>query len=198
MQYYDKEKLFENIHYYPNKIEDLISADSYNEDDIVKSFNKIDKIGQSLLLRCSIHVALIGSGNKTYGSIRDNDDKVIEIYKIYDKYNILYNKKQSEKYDKGLLSARRLVRLLRYHIQKFILESQRPSFLWLKYSERDKNFIHICFPSGENLVENEIEAKYLINTYLALDKAQNTNFVKRLERVFIARGVLKPSYLIIT
>jgi len=87
------------------------------------------------------------------------------------------------------------VRLLRYHIQKFIIESNRPSYLWLKYSDRNKDFINICFPGGEHLVEKEIEAQYLINTYSVLDKSQNTFFIKRLERVFIARGILKPIYI---
>jgi len=81
MQYLNKEVLLNNVFYYDIKVDDLISADSYNEEEIMKKFNSIDKEGQLLLLRCAVHVAIIGSGNKTYGSIRDQDNNVIEIKK---------------------------------------------------------------------------------------------------------------------
>jgi len=101
--------------------------------------------------------------------IRNNENKVFEIKDIFSKYNIVFNRNINEKYDKDTLSARRLVRLLRYHIQNFILKTNRPSYLWLKYSDKNKLMIPICFPGGEHLVENEEQAIYMLNTYKMLD-----------------------------
>jgi len=193
MQYFDSDKLFKSLPVGGVKVDDLISADSYNEEEIVNRINQIDDEGKTLLLKCAIHIAIIGGGNKTFGSIRDKDTKVIEIKAIFDKYKVVYNKNINEKYDKSQLSARRLVRLFRVHVQKFILETNRPSYLWLKYSDRNNEMIRICFPGAEHLVENLDEAMYLINTYTNLDNVLNTKFAVRLERVFIARGILKPS-----
>jgi len=194
MQYLDEKTLVASIFSYPVSNDDLISADSYNEEEIVKKFNTIDKLGQELLLKCAIHIAIIGSGNKTFGSIRNKDGEVIEIKNIFNKYIINYNKNQNEKYDKNTLSARRLVRLLRFHIKKFINENNRPSYLWLKYSSREKDMMSICFPGGEHLVENEQQAIYLLETYKGIDLSLKTQFCKRLERIFIARRILRPEY----
>jgi len=71
MQYLDKKELLNNITYTDIKVEDLISADTYNEEGIMKNFNTIEKKGQELLLKCAIHISIIGAGNKTYGMIRD-------------------------------------------------------------------------------------------------------------------------------
>jgi len=186
--------LLKNINYYDIKDTDLISADSYNEEEMLKKFNTIDKEGQQLLLKCAIHVSIIGSGNKTYGMVRNDKGNVVEIKDIFSKYNISYNKNINEKYDKDTLSSRRLVRLLRYHIQKFIRETNRPSYLWLKYSDTNKDMVDICFPGGEHLVETQEQAIYLLNTYKYLDSLINTKFQRRLERVFIARRILEPSF----
>jgi len=196
MQYLNKDELFNIINYVDIKVDDLISADSYNEEDIAKIYNKIDKIGQELLLKCAVHISIIGSGNKTYGMVRDKDNNVLEIKNVFTKYNINYNKSLGEKYEKNTLSARRLVRLLRYHIQKFITDTSRPSYLWQKYSNRSTEMINICFPGGEHLVESKEQAVYLLETYKNLDLVINTKFQKRLERVFIARGILPPSFFI--
>jgi len=162
MQYLDKDTLLNNVYYFDLKQSDLISADSYNEEEIMNKYLKIDKEGQSLLLKCAIHISVIGAGNKTFGMIRDIDGKVLEIKNVFTKYNIVYNKGINEKYDKDTISARRLIRLLRYHIQKFVVNANRPSYLWLKYSANNKDMIKICFPGGEHLVENKEEAIFFI------------------------------------
>jgi len=196
MQYLDKDTLLNNVYYFDLKQSDLISADSYNEEEIMNKYLKIDKEGQSLLLKCAIHISVIGAGNKTFGMIRDIDGKVLEIKNVFTKYNIVYNKGINEKYDKDTISARRLIRLLRYHIQKFVINANRPSYLWLKYSANNKDMIKICFPGGEHLVENKEEAIFLLDTYKTLDTSLGTKFQKRLERIFIARKILEPSFFI--
>jgi len=192
-QYLDADALLSNIKIYDFPPTDLISADTYNEEIILENFKKFQESDQILLIKCAIHIAVIGYGNRTYGKIRDND-KVLEISDVFKKLNILFNKNINEKYDSGFISARRLIRLLRYHISSFITRSNRPSYLWFKYSDRDISKINICFPGGEHLVETSEDATYLLNTYYSLDARQNTKFVERLTRVFIARGILLPQF----
>jgi len=196
MQYLNKEILLNNVDYANIKTDDLISADSYNEEEVMSKFKNIDKIGQNLLLKSAIHISIIGSGNRTFGMVRDDNNIVLEIKNIFSKYNIFHNKNINEKYDKNTLSARRLVRLLRYHIQRFIIETNRASFLWLKYSDRNNKMINICFPGAEHLVEKEDEAIYLLNTYKNVDIILGTKFQKRLERIFIARRILPPQFFL--
>jgi len=194
-QYLDKNTLLNEIQYNKIEITDLISNDSYHEQMITDKFNTYPKEVQGLLLKCAIHIAIIGYGNKTYGMIRDNDGNIISIQSIFDKYGICYNKNLNEKYDKDTISARRLIRLLRYHIQRFILETGRPSYLWLKYSNKDINKISICFPGGEHLVSTIEDANYMLLTYKNLDIIMGSKFVTRLRRVFMARGICPPEMI---
>jgi len=162
----------------------------------MNNFNQLDKNAQELLLKAAIHIAVIGAGNKTFGMIRDEKGNVLEIKNIFNKYRISFNNKQNEKYDKAQLSSRRLVRLLRYHIQKFIITNKRPSYLWLKYSDHNQDMFNICFTGGEHLVEDQNQALYLLKTYHNLDIALNTQFVKRLERIYIARKIFEPAFFV--
>jgi len=192
MQYLDRDNLLKSLPTVSVKLDDLISADSYNEEEIMLNLNKIDDEGKALLLKCAIHISIIGSGNRTFGSIRDKDGKVLEIKTIFDKYKIIHNKNINEKYDKAALSARRLVRLFRFHIQKFIVETGKPSYLWQKYSEKKTEMIPYCFAGAEHLVETVEQANYLIQAYKEIDTRLNTKFVQRLERVLIARRIYTP------
>jgi len=68
--------------------------------------------------------------------------------------------------------------------------------LWLKYANKVNNdkYRSICFPGGEHLVNNPDEAVFLLETYGNLDVQLSTKFRQRLQRVFIARGILSPNY----
>jgi len=193
-QYLDKPQLMGGIEYGKISVDDLISADSYNEQLIMDQFNKFDIEVRLLLLKCAIHISIIGAGNKTFGSIRVSDNDVQKIEDIFSKYKIKFNKNSQEKYGKDELSARRLVRLLRFHIQKFIIENKRPSYLWIKYSNKDQDKIGVCFPGAEHLVTVKEEAEYLLNVYKNVDNIFKTKFIDRLKRVYIARGILPPEY----
>jgi len=169
--------------------DDLISADNYDETTLLEKFLKNGKEEQILLIKCAIHIAVIGSGNKMFGSIRDNKGNVHEIKTLFEKFGIVYNKNINEKYDKDTLSSRRLLRLLRFHIQQFIIKNSRPSYLWIKYGDNNKSKISICFPSAEHLVDNKEDAQYLYNVYKNLDNAIKSRFCDRLKRVYIARKI---------
>jgi len=191
-QYLDKDDLTNKIPVLNISEHDLISADTYNETNILARFNSIDDEGKVLLYKAAIQLAIIGYGKKNYGSVRINDQKVISLENLFNKYSVKWNESQGVKFDTDTLSARRLLRLFRAHIQKFIEKNNKPSYLWLKYSSKDQQYINICFPGGEHLVDNKNQAQYLLQTYMDLDNKQQTNFVDRLKRVYIARNIFAP------
>jgi len=191
-QYLDKDDLTNKIPVLDISEHDLISADTYNETNILARFNSIDDEGKVLLYKAAIQLAIIGYGKKNYGSVRINDQKVISLENLFNKYSVKWNESQGVKFDTDTLSARRLLRLFRAHIQKFIEKNNKPSYLWLKYSSKDQQYINICFPGGEHLVDNKNQAQYLLQTYMDLDNKQQTNFVDRLKRVYIARNIFAP------
>jgi len=192
-QYLNKDTLIQQLHGYDFPLDDLISADSYNEELLMTNFKKYPIESQLLLFKCAVHVAIIGAGNKSFGMIR-HQEKVLAISDILTAHKILHNRNLNEKYDKDTLSIRRLIRLLRYQVQEFILKNNRASYLWIKYSDRNEKMIPYCFPGGEHLVENEAQALYLLQVYANIDNILKTKFVQRLERVFIARRIITPQW----
>jgi len=174
----------------------LGSADTYNETKILDTFKKLPKDAQTLIYKAALQLAIIGYGNKNYGFIRLTDKETIKLEDIFKKYNVKYLEKINVKYNDEELSARRLLRLFRYQIQDFIRENKRPSYLYLKYSDKRPEYMDICYPGGEHIVESKDGAEYLIHTYNNLDIIKGTKFVQRLQRVFIARGILPPEYFI--
>jgi len=195
-QYLPREKLIENIPHIFVKTEELGSADTYNETKILETYKKLQKDAQLLIYKSALQLAIIGFGNKNYGFIRVDEKNTIKLEDIFKKYNIKYLEKINVKYNDEELSARRLIRLFRYQIQQFIIENKRPSYLYLKYSDKNEKYMSICFPGGEHVIETTDGAEYLLKTYNNLDLTKGTKFVQRLERVFIARNILKPEYFI--
>jgi len=120
----------------------------------------------------------------------------LSLFDLFQRLKIKFNEKINSKYDDDELSARRLLRLFRWQIKRFIETYDRPSYLWLKYANKNDNskFMSICFPGGEHLVETKDEAIFLLDTYQRLDNLMKTKFVFRLKRVFIARGIFDPMF----
>jgi len=195
-QYLSKDILISNIIKINVKPEDLGSSDTYNESKILSSYLKLSNDSQILIYKAAIQLAIIGYGNKNYGFIRIDDKTVLKLEDLFKKLNIKFIEKQGARFNDDDLSARRLLRLFRHHIQQFIIDNNRPSYLYTKYSDKNLKYMSICFPGGEHLVETEDEAVYLYNTYETLDKVQGTKFSQRLQRVYIARGILPPEYFI--
>jgi hypothetical protein len=171
----------------------LISSDNYDEDLLLKKLGKMGPDACLLLQKCAVHISIIGSGNKSFGAIRHNG-KVCPLQEVFDQYNVSYKNIQNASLQPDDLTPRRLVRLYRFHISAFIERTKRPSYLWLKYSDRSKEMMNICFPGAEHMVKNVDEYQYLVNTYDNLDHILNTKFVARMHRIGIARGLLSPKY----
>lgn len=192
-QYLDKNEIIKSFPAVQVGIDELGQTDTYHEGKIIANIKKFDPEVQKLLIKCSIQIAVIGYGNKRFGFIRDKNGEQIQLEQIFQKYNILYLNDRDAKLKDDTLTARRLIRVFRYHIQEFIKTTGRPSYLWVKYAIKDgRNFIDICFPGAEHLVSSGDEVSFLTNAYNNLDKTLGTGFVPRLERVFIARGLIQP------
>jgi len=190
--YLSKEVLIENIPNFNINVDDLISADSYNETKLLNTYKSYKREDQELLFKAAVQIAIIGCGQRNYGSVRLNENNIISLVEIFNKLNIKYNKGINEKYKDDEFSVRRLSRFFRYQVQEFIIKSQRPSYLWLKYSDNNQKYAIICFPGSEHMVETKDEALYLLRTYYNLDVIQNTNFIQRLKRIFITRKIYLP------
>jgi len=178
---------------------DLGSSDSYHEQKILNKYLSLDKEGQMLIYKVAIQLSIIGYGNKNYGFIRLDKDTTITLIEIFNKYKIKYLEKINSKYSDDELSVRRLLRLFRYQIKQFIENTNRPSYLWLKYANKNENnlkFLNVCFPGGEHLVDTQEQCLFFLETYGNLDLVAGTKFRSRLKRVFIARGLLSPEYFI--
>ena len=195
-QYLTEKELIQQIKILDINPSDLGSADTYNESKILETYMKLGDDAKVLIYKAALQLAIIGYGNKNYGFIRLNDKEIITLTDLFQKYNIRFMEKQGEKYNDYDLSARRLVRLFRFQIRNFIIKNNRPSYLFLKYSDKNLKYMDICFPGGEHLVDNQDSALYLYNVYENLDKIQNTKFCQRLQRVYIARGVVSPQYFL--
>jgi len=197
MQYLPKEVLIKEIGFYDVKPEELGSTDTYHEDKILKRYLSYNQNDQLIIYKCALQLAIIGYGKKNYGFIRIDDKTVLDLKDAFAKYNIKFMEGISSKFNDDDLSARRLIRLFRNQINKFIIDNNKPSYLWMKYADKSKlEFMPICFPGGEHMVESHDGAVFLLDTYGNLDNIQGTKFRQRLRRVFIARGIVNPIYFI--
>jgi len=177
-------------------ITDLLSTDTYNETKIKIKIQSLSQEYQRLLLTASVQLAIIGFGNKQFGSIMKGD-KPILLTKLFDETNVLYKNVQNSKLKEDDLTPRRLIRFFRYHIHNFIKGTQRPSYLWNKYANKsDQSNIFICFPGAEHFITEKKDINFLIETYRNLDLQQNTKISERIYRVFQARGIMGSSLLI--
>jgi len=196
-QYLSKDILIGNIPKIKVTANDLGSTDTYHEEKILKRYLNYDPSAQELIYKSAIQLAIIGYGKKNYGFIKLDDKNTVTLIELFKKYNIRFLDPINAKYTDDELSARRLLRLFRYQIQKFIVENNRPSYLWFKYANKaNPNMVSICFPGGEHLIETQEEGLFLLETYGKLDIAQGTKFRQRLQRVFIARGIFDPSFFL--
>jgi len=170
------------------QVDDLISTDSYNETILLNKVLQMSNDDQRVLFQIALQVAIIGIGNRNYGKIKLSGE-ILDMVTILKKYQITYNKPQNSLYKEDELSPRRLTRLFRGHIFDFINKQKRPSYLWIKYSDKDIKYVNICFPGGEYLELTKDEYKYLYDLYSKIDSRLNTNFKEKIERVALARGI---------
>jgi hypothetical protein len=169
---------------------ELVRMDSYSDSDIYKT---IKKTGFQKELLCSaIQTAIVGMGNKKYGTVAVGG-QFVDIEALYKKCDVKVKLELGTQLNPGDLTGRRLQRFFRKQISEYIKRTGTASYLWRKYSTHDDRFKHIVFPGAEHMVESEEEIYYLFATYKMLDSRLNTAISERIERVLNARGFfLKP------
>jgi len=166
---------------------ELVRMDSYSDSDVYKS---VQKTGKSKELLCSsIQTAIVGMGNKKYGTVSVSG-KMIEIETLYRQCGVQTNLELGSVLSPGDLTGRRLQRFFRQQISEFIRTTGTASYLWRKYSDHNEEFKHITFPGAEHLVEDMNQVKHLLATYRTLDNRLETKISDRILRVFGARGII--------
>jgi hypothetical protein len=166
---------------------ELVRMDSYSDSDVYK---RVKDTGMEKELLCSsIQTAVVGMGNKRYGSVAVGG-KIVDIEDLYKKCGVKVKLELGATLEPGDLTGRRLQRFFRKQISEYIKRTGATSYLWRKYSDHDDKYKHIVFPGAEHLVENSDEVLYLMKTYVQLDARLNTRISERIERVLNARGFL--------
>jgi len=164
----------------------LISQDSYDDREILKSVKKTGMTGE--LLACAIQIAIVGFGNKNFGKVIYKANE-LDVRAIFDRCHVNYKNTLNSKLQPGDLTPRRLIRLFRYQIQLYIQKTGKQSYLAKKYYKGDEKNLHIIYPGAESVITNESDAKELLSAYAELDKRLNTAIGDRIKRVLTARSV---------
>ena len=193
--FFDENKLNELVPYEGFQLSALVSSDSYDEQAIYETIRSLGSQNAKLLQQCAIQIAIIGAGNRSFGAIRIDDDEIVPLTTVFHKCGVKYENIVNAKLGKGDLTPRRLVRFYRHCTKAFIKQHDRPSYLWVKYSNHNLKYKDICFPGAEHLVRNVDEYAYICEVYRNLDKALGTEFSIRLQRVGTARGFHDASIL---
>lgn len=168
---------------------ELVRMDSYSDKGIFEKIKKTKK--EKELLCTAIQTAVVGIGNKKYGSVSVNG-ALIDIEKLYKECDVKVKLEQGSVLQPDDLTGRRLQRFFRKQISNFIKETDTASYLWRKYSDHSVKHKHLVFPGAEHLVEEEDDLLYLFQVYKNLDERIGTKISERIHRVFNARGFYVP------
>jgi len=164
---------------------ELVRTDSYSDTDI---YNSVKKTGlQKELLCAAVQTAVVGMGNKKYGSVAVKNS-LVNIEDLYKRSGVKVKLELGSVLQPGDLTGRRLQRFFRKQISDYIRSTGTASYLWRKYSTHDERYKHLVFPGAEHMVDTDDSIHYLFETYRELDKRLNTKIAERIERVLNARG----------
>jgi len=84
-QYLEENVLEAKIPQYKITINDLGTADTYNETEILNKYLSYDEIARNLICKAAIQLAIVGYGNKNYGFIRIDEKNVINLVDLFKK-----------------------------------------------------------------------------------------------------------------
>jgi hypothetical protein len=166
---------------------ELISTSSYNEDLLSK---KIEESGlKKELFACALQLAIVGWGRGNYGNVTIGGEKR-DLTDIFDESGVYYNNEAGAQLDPEDLTPKRLVRLFRFQIQKWIKRRAGQSFLVRKYGVGlGSAYNEYIFPGAEHLILEKRHANALIACYSVIDNNQHSHFVDRIKNVFRTRNV---------
>jgi hypothetical protein len=166
---------------------ELIQTSSYNEEALSA---KITETGlKKELFGCALQMALMGWGRGNYGSVNVGNARR-DLVDVFDEAGVYYNNDPGTQLDPEDLTPKRLVRLFRFQIQKWIEAKQSQSFLLRKYgSLRIAHYSSYVFPGAEHLIEEKRHAVALLECYTELDRQQQSHFSDRIKTVFKTRKI---------
>ena len=157
------------------------STDTYDEQAVL---DNVTAGNVQELLACALQFAIVGAGGRSWGDVKVNGvQKSCQV--IMDENNVLYKNTIDANLNPSDVTPRRLVRLFRYQIQKYIQESGKSSYLWRKYTDKSSPE-HLVFPGAEHLIDED-DFEHLEDAYEELDRRNGTKFSERIERVKLAR-----------
>lgn len=166
---------------------EIVQSSSYNEEDLKTKIEKSQMKRE--LFACAVQLALVGWGRRTYGDVNISGTKK-DLTDIFDEAGVLYSNEAGTNLKPDDLTPKRLVRVFRFQIQKYIIKRQSKSFLLKKYGYNNTSeFNPYIFPGCEHLITNKKHAIVLLECYASLDKIQGTHFVDRVKTVFRTRNV---------
>jgi hypothetical protein len=166
---------------------ELVQTNSYSEDTIQQ---KIEDTGlKKELFGCAVQLALIGWGRGNFGEVTVDGSKK-SLIEVFDEAGVYYNNDAGVQLDPEDLTPKRLVRIFRFQIQKWIERKGLQSFLLRKYgSGRNNSMASYIFPGAEHLVTDRNHARVLLECYKELDNAQGSHFAERIKSVYRSRDV---------
>lgn len=182
-KYLDESQLTYNFDY--NAIKPR-SSDSYNESKLKVIIDNAEENDRIELFSIALQFSIIGQTQQTGGST-EIDGSVVEIAELIENQNVCVSNEANEKIDEDVLTPKRLARIFRYEIKKFIDQTGTMSFLSTKYG--DNQFVNETFPCAEYLITDIDSALHLISVYEKLDASLNTKFADRVRKVFKARNI---------
>jgi hypothetical protein len=166
---------------------ELNQTSSYNEETLSA---KVEETGlKKELFGCALQMALVGWGRGNYGSVTVGGSKK-DLVDVFDEAGVYYNNDPGTQLDPEDLTPKRLVRLFRFQIQKWIEVKNSQSFLLKKYgSSRISHYSAYVFPGAEHIIEDKRHAQALLECYGELDRQQQSHFTDRIRTVFKSRKI---------
>jgi hypothetical protein len=171
----------------------LMSQDSYNETLIAKTIKDTGK--ETDLLQASLNLAIVGFGNKNYGTFATKD-AIVNISSLFKQCGVKTNNTPNALLKEDELTPNRLCRFFRHHIRRYIKEKQVASYLFRKYSTHNNTFAEICFRGAEYLDDlTDEQQDYLLETVMTMDSRIGTRIQDRLNRIYAAKKGLQLSLI---
>jgi len=170
---------------------EVISNDTINEENLLKVIS--ENTYKEELFAASLQMAIIGFGNRQYQNYKYRGEIKL-LSDLFKRTGVRYNNSSKEKFDTDVLTPRRLLRLFRFQINKYLQDnSSVASYLFIKYNSSNVGMRSICFPGGEHLVSTQDEADYIYEAYKKLDESLlsrnlQSGVIERIKRVLLARS----------
>jgi len=168
---------------------ELQKKSSYDEEAIQNKLAESGKVNE--FFACALQLAVVGWGAGNYGETT-LEGSVIDVASFITENGGFVGNDLNANLSDSDITPRRLIRVFRWQIRKWMKENNTTSFLQKKYGNRQSARIKFeVFPMAEHLIEDPDGAAALIGVYERVDIAKNTNFANRVKMVFAARGVLE-------